>query len=153
MATAADTRTLAELRAEWDAPLAAGPRDEVASAARTSLTRTLAAAILAADLLDPVRGDRTQVGDLFISSAGWSRERAAAADAAAEAGTPEWIAALGTHEHATLTGDGGSANRARWCRCGDPDVLEWVRYEHWTASGCEAHGYVHRECRRLLQAG
>jgi hypothetical protein len=152
MATAA-TRTLAELRAEWDAPFTADPRDDTASAGRTSLTRDLAAAILAADLYDPVRGDRTQVGDLFINSGGWSREPAAAADAAAAAGTPEWIAALGPHEHATLTSDGGSANRAQWCRCGDPDVLEWVRYEHWTASGCEAHGYVHRECRRLLQVG
>ena len=151
--TAAASRPLAELRAEWDAPFTADPRDDTATASRTNLTRELAAAILAADLYDPVRGERTQVGGLFISGAGWSRERAAAADAAAAPGTPEWITALGTHEHATLTSDGRTANRARWCLCGEPDAAEWVRYEHWTARGCEAHGYVHRGCRRLLQAG
>jgi hypothetical protein len=154
MAGAAAPRTLDDLRADWDAPFTAAPADGAASAARGTLTRDLAAAILAADLHDPARGGRTRVGDLFIYNAGWSRERAAAADAAAAAGTPEWVAALGTHEHATLTGDGGAAIRDQWCLCGgQPPAADWIRYEHWTARGREAHGFVHRGCRRLIQAG
>ena len=149
------TRTLDSLRAEWDAPFLADPRDETANAARASLTRELAAAILAADLFDIERMERTRVGHMQIAGAGWSKERGEQADATAEPGSPEWTAALGTHEHATLTSDGKSAIRDAWCTCANDDVCagQWVRYEQWTERGCERHGYVHSECRRLLQAG
>jgi hypothetical protein len=146
-------RTLAGLRAEWDAPFPAGPSDEAASAARGQLTRELAAAILGADLYDAERGSRTKVGDLFISSVGWSRARADAAAAIAEPGSAEWRAALGTPERATLTSDGLGVNRGQWCQCGHEDAGEWGRYEYWTAGGREGHGFVHAYCRRLMQAG
>jgi hypothetical protein len=150
---AAAIRTLADIRAEWDAPFLAGPSDAAAMAARSQLTRDLAAAILAAGILDREHATRTQVGDLVITSAGWSRERGDLAAAKAEPGTPEWIAALGAHDHATLTSDGRGANREQWCCCSEPPFSEWVRYEHWTERGREAHGFVHSECRRLLQSG
>jgi hypothetical protein len=148
-------RTLADLRAEWDAPFLADPRDETANAARTRLTRDLAAAILAADLYDRDRMERTRVGDMQIAGAGWSKERGDQADATAGRGTPEWAAALGIHEHATLTSDGGAAIREQWCTCPNDDVAaeQWVRYEYWTERGCEAHGFVHAACRKLLQTG
>ena len=89
------------------------------------------------------------------SAAAAGRERGQQADAAGAPGSPEWIAALGVHEHATLTGDGHGAIREAWCTCagGNVDVAEWVRYEYWTAAGMERHGFVHATCRRLLQAG
>ena len=153
--SAPPVRTLADLRAEWDAPFLAGPSDEAANTARSRLTRDLAAAILAADLFDRERMEPTRVGGMQITGAGWSKERADLADAAAERGSPEWIAALSTHEHATLTSDGKSAIRTAWCTCANDDVYadQWIRYEHWTERGCEAHGFVHSECRRLLQTG
>ena len=149
------TSTLSELRIWWDTPFCGAPSDSTATAARTALSRQLAAAILAADLLDEKAGTRTRVGEMFIASAGWSRERGDAACAAAEPGTPEWRAALGVPEHATLTGDGQGANRGAWCTCPNDEVFaeQWIRYEHWTAAGCERHGFVHSTCRRLLQTG
>jgi hypothetical protein len=146
------TTTLTELRAQWDAPFTGDAFDTAAWAARSALTRELAAAILAA----PLAASRTQVGGMFIVLAGWSRERDFAVSAVALPGTPEWRAALGPHEHATLTSDGKGANRSKWCTCPNDDVSaadQWVRYEYWTAEGCERHGFVHSECRRLLQAG
>lgn len=144
-AAATAAAELAALRAEWDQPFLADPRDAAANAARTALTRRLAAATLAADL-------GTRVGALTVVAGGWSRERAAQADAAGAAGSPAWYAALGAHEHATLTGDGKAAARHAWCEC--PESLDrWVRYEGWTAAGCEAHGFVCADCRRLVQTG
>jgi len=133
---------LASLRAEWDAPFLG---DDYS--ARGEQTRKLAALILAAPL-------RTRVGALIVDTGGWSRERGMYADAMAERGTPEWVTALGDHEHATLTGDGHAAVRSQWCTClAEFRTGEWVRYEYWTAHGCEHHGFVHSECRRLLQVG
>jgi hypothetical protein len=138
---------LASLRAGWDAPFTGEDYD-----ARGAQTRKLAALILAAPL-------RTRVGELIVDTGGWSRERGLHADSVAERGTPEWIAALGDHEHATLTGDGHAAVRSEWCVCAEEDELgsrpaeQWVRYEYWTARGCEYHGYVHSVCRKLLQVG
>lgn len=155
MAPALTTTPLAELRSRWDAPFLADPSACAAMAARTTLTRELAAAILAAPLYDAEAGARTRVGSMIIAGGGWSKERGDAADAAAEPGTPEWRAALGDHEHATLTADGHGANRGTWCACPNDEVFadQWIRYEHWTAEGMSRHGYVHSECRRLLQAG
>lgn len=146
--TLAPSAELASAHAAWDAPFLADPFDEAASAARTAETRRVAALLLAAPL-------RTKVGGLVVFTAGWSRERAAAANAAGEPGSPAWFAALGDHEHATLTSDGGAADRSHWCQCPNDDVFadQWVRYEHWTERGMERHGYVHATCRRLLQVG
>jgi hypothetical protein len=145
--TLAPSRELASVYGAWSEPFLADPRDEAANAARTAQTREVARLLLAAPL-------RTKVGGLVIDTAGWSRERAAKADAAGEAGSPEWFAALGDHEHATLTGDGGPADRARWCECEPfPAAETWVRYEHWTGRGVERHGYVCPACRRLTQTG
>ena len=112
-----------------------------------SRQRKLAALILAAPL-------RTRIGELIVDTGGWSRERGLYADMLADRGTPAWVAALGDHEHATLTGDGHAAIRTQWCACeAEFRESEWVRYEYWTARGCEHHGYVHSECRKLLQVG
>lgn len=146
--TLAPSAELARLHAAWSAPFLADPRDEAASAARSAQTREVARLLLAAPL-------RTEVGGLTVFTAGWSKERADQAYAAGDAGSPAWFAALGDHEHATLTSDGGAADRQRWCQCPNDDVFadQWVRYEHWTERGMERHGFVHSECRRLLQAG
>lgn len=152
--TTSSTRTLAQLREDWDDPSVQGD-------ARTALTRELAAAILAAPMMEPGQTARTRVGDLQIADAGWSRERGDAANAVAEPGSEEWRAALGVPERVTLTSDGLGANRGRWCEChaappgGQVRAGEWVRYEAWTAEGRVAHGFVHApwECRRLLQVG
>jgi hypothetical protein len=131
----------------WSAPFLADPSDEAANAARAAQTRQLAAAILAA----PVGA---KVGAMTLVTAGWSRERGDQADAVAGPGSEAWITALGAHEHATLTADGKSANRQAWCECpGLNDFENWVRYEGWTARGCEAHGFVCGTCRRLAQTG
>jgi hypothetical protein len=143
----APSAELASLHAAWSAPFLADPRDEAASEARAAQTREVARLLLASPL-------RTRVGGLTVFTAGWSRERADAARAAGEAGSPAWFAALGAHEHATLTSDGGAADRTRWCECeAEFRASEWVRYEYWTERGMERHGYVHSECRRLLQTG
>jgi hypothetical protein len=152
MSPAATPRTLDELACAWNRPLIA---DERGLAARTALARELAAAILAASPGD--ENGRTRVGPLQIATAGWSKERGEHAYSVADPAVDHqaWIAALGAHEHATLTSDGQGANRDSWCVCANDDVFadQWVRYEHWTAAGCVAHGFVHSECRRLLQTG
>jgi hypothetical protein len=124
------TAELTALRAAWD---------------QGNPAPTMAAHILAAPL-------RTEVGGMVIYTAGWSRETADRADATAGIGTDAWIAALGAHEHATMTSDGRSATRNHWCDC-TTDMGCWVRYEHWTAAGMTAHGYVCRTCRQLKQTG
>ena len=145
--TRAPSPELAAAMAAWDAPFLADPFDEAASAARTAQTRELARLLLAAPL-------RTRVGALVVETGGWSRERAAEADAAGEPGSPEWWAALGDHEHVTLTSDGRMAARSRWCECEpSPAGQAWVRYEHWTERGRERHGFVCPSCRRLTQTG
>lgn len=145
--TLAPSEELAAAMAAWDAPFLADPFDEAAMEARTAQTREVARLLLAAPL-------RTRVGGLVAETGGWSRERAAEADAAGEPGSPEWFAALGDHEHVTLTGDGGAANRSRWCECEPfPAGQDWVRYEHWTERGRERHGFVCPSCRRLTQTG
>ena len=145
--TLAPSAELATAFAAWSEPFLADPRDEAASAARTVQTREVARLMLAAPL-------RTEVGGLVAETAGWSRERAAEADAAGEAGSPEWFAALGDHEHVTLTGDGRAANRSRWCECRpQPRIEAWVRYEHWTERGRDRHGFVCPSCRSLTQTG
>lgn len=145
--TLAPSAELASLHAAWSGPFLADPRDEAASAARTAQTREVARLLLAAPL-------RTEVGGLTVYTAGWSRERGAEADAAGEPGSPVWFAALGAHQHATLTSDGGAADRARWCECQpEPSGETWVRYEFWTERGQERHGFVCPSCRRLVQTG
>ena len=147
--TAAERDTM---RAQWDAPVLSDPLDEEANAERDQLGLDLAAAILAAPI-------GARIGNLRVDTGGWSKERADAADKAGPAGSPEWIAALGPFEHATLTADGKPAWRTAWCPhvAGGTDVPveEWVRYEHWTAEGCKRHGYVHADpgCRKLIQTG
>jgi len=151
--TAGPDRDLAKMRTEWDVPFLADPSDEAANMARGELTRRLAGVILAA----PVG---IKIGGLILASAGWSAETAAVADSKHRPGTSAWYAALGPHEDATLTADGRGAERAAWCQCATTGLqrdgipmAEWVRYEGWTARGCESHGFVHSVCRRLLQAG
>ena len=147
METLAPSAGLARLHAAWSAPFLADPRDEAANAARTAQTREVARLLLAAPL-------RTKVGGLTVFTAGWSKERADQARAAREAGSPEWFAALGDHEHATLTSDGGAADRWHWCECEPfPAGETYVRYEHWSERGMERHGYVCPDCRRLTQTG
>ena len=141
-------RTLTSLRAAWDQPFLADPSDEAASKARGEQTRALAAQILAAPL-------NTPVGALTVATAGWSKERGEHADSVASSRTDPaaWIAALGTHEDAVLTSDGKPAVRTAWCETPDQPAEGWVRYEAWTARGCEAHGFVCPDCRKLLQTG
>src|SRR5450755_3099990 len=110
------TATATELRAEWDEPFLADPRDEAANAARGDLTRALAAATLAARV-------GTAVGGMTVVGAGWSRERGDYADSVAEVGSDAW-------KDATLTSDGRGAIRDAWCECPAPGG--WVRYEGWT---------------------
>lgn len=138
---------LASLHAAWSAPFLADPHDELANVGRTLLTREVARLLLASPL-------RTEVGGLTVFTAGWSKHRADQADAAGEAGSPAWFAALGDHEHATLTSDGHAADRWRWCECKPfPAGETWVRYEHWTGQGMDRHGFVCPDCRRLTQSG
>jgi hypothetical protein len=143
--TAAERDTM---RANWDAPFLADPDDEEANAERSTLTLDLADAILAAPL-------RARIGEMTVDTGGWSKERADVARAAGPAGSPEWFAALGHHEHATLTADGKPAVRDAWCTCPNDDVAaaDWIRYEVWEAAGCTRHGFVHAGCRKLLQTG
>jgi hypothetical protein len=131
-------QALDELHYRWRAP---GRTD----AERQQLTSELATRILAAK-------PRTRVDNLVIARAGWSKERARQADAIAAPGTPQWMQALGAHEDATLTTDGDGIDTNRWCDC-DTSACQWVYYEHWTARGCEGHGWAHRTCRRITQTG
>lgn len=138
---------LTGLREAWDEPFLADPRDEQANEARGEQTRELAAAILSVPLM-------TGAGGMTIVSAGWSKERGEYAGAVADPAVDSaaWIAALGPHEDAVLTSDGRPAVRTGWCA--DPgDPATWVRYEGWSARGCEAHGYVCADCRKLTQTG
>lgn len=141
--TVADVRTM---YADWSQPCLADPGDELALDERTAQTRELAAAILALPL-------RTRLGDMVLVSAGWSKETGEKADAIAEPGTPEWIASLGAHEHATMTADGRGAIRDAWCLCGGQAGEPEVPYEAWTADGRIAHGYVCPACRKVAQTG
>lgn len=113
---------------------------------RTAQTTRLAALVLAAPL-------RTELGSLVVTSGGWSRERGQQADRAGKPGSDEWLAALGDHEHATLTADGRSAVRDAWCGRPDESGSNWVRYEGWAAAGRVSHGFVCGDCRRLVQTG
>lgn len=89
-------------------------------------------------------------GPLTKARGTWSRETAALADAAGEAGSPEWRAALSAHEEATLTSDGHGIIDNSWHACND---VEQVRYERWSARGRETHGLVCRSCRAVTQTG
>jgi hypothetical protein len=52
-----------------------------------------------------------------------------------------------------LTGDGVAAEPGQWCSC-DPPASQWMYYETWeTDRGRVAHGWVDRDCRRLVQSG
>jgi hypothetical protein len=132
------------MRADWEHYEPSGDGWWSTVEGRTQQTRELAAAILAAPLGTPV-------GDVKLTSGGWSKETANRADATALVATPEWYDTLGPREHATLTGDGRSALHEAWCQC--PDPAGWVAYERWTAEGRIAHGFVHETCRRLIQTG
>lgn len=89
-------------------------------------------------------------GPLTKNHGGWPKEAGARADAAGEAGSPEWYEALGRHETATLTSDGRGAIVEGWCSCG---AHGQARYERWSARGREAHGFVCSSCRFLTQTG
>jgi hypothetical protein len=93
-------------------------------------------------------------GPLVKTSARWSKATGERADAAAcTAADPEtWLAALGPHEHATLTADGHGV-RPGWCSCPDTRLKTWVRYELWTIQGRTGHGYICPTCRLLTQTG
>jgi hypothetical protein len=146
MAITADTSTLTALYEAWSAPFLADPSDDAAMTARGVQARELAAAILSAPLT-------AKAGALSIASAGWSFAAAAAARKAGEVGTPAWRAAIGPHEHATLTSDSQYIGDG-FCRCDpEPAITTWVRYEKWTAAGCGGHGFACPSCRRITQTG
>jgi hypothetical protein len=107
--------------------------------------------ILAAPLNQVIE---TPNGPLIKCGGTWAKGTDVLADAIAEPGTPEWLAALGPHTAATLTSDGRGAEPSAWCSH-HPPALEWVRYERWSPRGCEAHGYVcpRENCRQLVQSG
>jgi hypothetical protein len=132
---------LAAAYAEWDTPCLG---DDWAG--RAAQTHRLAMLIMAAPLL-------TEVGGLVVNTGGWSRKTSDRADAAGKPGSDAWYAALGDHEHATLTADGRGADRSAWCASPDETAANWVRYEGWTAAGCVAHGFVCGDCRKLVQTG
>lgn len=138
-------RTLDEIAAEKQALIMADPFNPAVSAKITTLTREYAAVLLALPLNSKADG-------LIVYTGGWSLERAAEADAVGQPGTDAWYAALGSHQHATLTSDGRDAVRTAWCQ-GCPGADQWVRYEHWTTEGCHAHGFVCASCRRITQTG
>lgn len=50
----------------------------------------------------------------------------------------------------TATQDGRHYDRRSWCQCGSDEA---VYVERWVAVGRDFHGWVCRECRRLVQAG
>lgn len=99
----------------------------------------------------------TPDGPLIKARGGWSKETAARADAASEAGSDAWYAALGPHEYAVLTSDGHGARTDAWHRnelCADrADADRWVRYERYTAEGRVGHGYLCPTCRQVTQTG
>lgn len=116
-----------------------------------------AAQILAA----PVRPEPLPVDvadGLIKCGGGWTAEDAARADRVAQPDwtREQWLAQLGPHKDATLTGDGRGARTDAWCSCPAAATRRddaWVRYERWTAVGRVAHGYVHNVCRMVLQTG
>ena len=98
----------------------------------------------------------TADGPLIKNSGAWPKQAGERADAVADAGRdPQaWIAALGAHERAILTGDGREARRDGWCSCLPPPALEtWIRYERWTGEGRVGHGFLCPSCRFLTQTG
>lgn len=118
---------------------------------------TLAAEWLAPRILAARGGAtvRTFDGHLTLTLGAWPKEAAARADAAGTPGSPQWLAELrkSKREYVVLTGDGRPKSTC-WCQCdGSRADEDWVRYERWTAEGRVAHGYLHRECRGILQAG
>lgn len=118
-----------------------------------------AAAILAAPV-GPTPID-TPDGPLVKQEGTWTAERVARPDVQAALRNAEAAGdmaalevALGSHDTATLTGDGRWALTRQWCSCTPgPDAGTWVRYERYTARGREAHGYVCPGCRHLVQSG
>lgn len=115
--------------------------------------------VLAETILAAPVGSRVDTFDTPLTKVDgrWSPEAARRADAVADPATDPtaWVAALGPHEHATLTADGRQAINIGWCTCDHqyPDGATWVRYERWSGRGQEAHGYVCPTCRRLTQTG
>ena len=98
----------------------------------------------------------TADGPLIKSGGVWPKQASERADAVADAGrNPQaWIAALGAHERAILTGDGREARRDGWCSCLPPPALEtWIRYERWIGEGRVGHGFLCPSCRFLTQTG
>lgn len=87
-------------------------------------------------------------------AATWDRSATDRADASgAPAGSPRWYTALGPRTHATLTTDGRGVIPA-WCTCRpEPPIDTWIRYEHWTTHGRDAHGYLCPHCRHITQTG
>ena len=145
--TTAPGAALAAAYGSWSHPWLTGPFDDAAMLARSERTRQLAA-----ECCWPRRWvPRSRAWS--STPAGWSRERGAEADAAGDARSPEWLAALGPHEHATLSADGRAAVRDQWCQCASTPAVGWARYEHWTARGRESHGFVCPASHRLTQAG
>jgi hypothetical protein len=116
------------------------------------LHRYRAARVLAAPVgLTPIE---LPDGTLIKMHGGWSKETAARANSVAEPGSEAWVAELGSHEDATLTGDGLGCRSDVWCRCvPQPGCDVWVRYERYTGEGRVAHEYVCPTCRGLVQSG
>lgn len=52
-----------------------------------------------------------------------------------------------------LTADGSHGNPQAWHTDGPTGDDDWVAYERWTAEGRVGHGFLHRQSRRLIQAG
>lgn len=63
----------------------------------------------------------------------------------------------GSPDEVILTTDGRHYRRdGQWCACqrGDlHDMHSEVYFERWTKQGREAHGWLHRVCRRVTQSG
>lgn len=101
--------------------------------------------------------DTIDTGDgppLVLVQGGWSADTARTADAVAQPGTDEWLAALGPYERAILTSDGTSINNTQWCTCpNQAAATDWIRYERWTSQGRIAHGYCCPTCRAVTQTG
>jgi len=106
----------------------------------------------------------TVFDDLMVTHRTWPpaaeatpafRQRLAANAAAGMPVFEAYSAALGPAAAVTLTADGRGARRDGWCRCPDAegDDDSWIRYEHWTAEGRHAHGFLCRTCRFIKQSG
>lgn len=68
--------------------------------------------------------------------------------------TPEQVLQT-TPDHVLLTGDARHYDRTGWCTCQQKgsSLDSEVYFERWTPAGREGHGWLHRTCRRLTQAG